>query len=333
MNRIIELQNGSAMLRVAPGLGARVTRCMLETRDGSGVDILHPYPEHHTDLDAWAKGGIYPLIPYSGRIAQARLHVGNDVRVLRPHPDAAPHSLHGNAHRCSWTVESQSATELQLRLDQDGNDDWPWAYQARLGIALERRRLRIDVALTNRSRSDMPAGIGIHPYLCCDAETQMQTSASHQWRMTPDQLPTTCYALEPQGELAQENAGPLPGFLAPPRGAGRSQGWGHAQLHALGDTEQTVFLSNWARMAWLRFGRSHGLAVRASETLDHLVLHRPAAAPYVCLEPQSHVPDGFNLAWRGVANTGARILPPGGRLAGQVFFALTGALSPKDDAP
>ena len=136
-----------------------------------------PYPENHTDLDAWAKGGIYPLIPYSGRIAQARLHVGNDVQVLPAHPDAAPHSLHGDAHRCAWAIESQSNSALQLRLDHAGNHGWPWTYQARLGLQLEPRRLRMDIALINQSTSDMPAGIGLHPYLCCSADTLIQTSA------------------------------------------------------------------------------------------------------------------------------------------------------------
>jgi len=299
---IFELHNGVARLRVAPSLGARVTRCVLEGLGGAGIDILHPYPEQWTNLDDWAKGGIYPLIPYSGRIAQARLYVEERVWTLKSHPNAEPHSLHGNAHRCSWAVESRSDNTLQLRLDHAGDGDWPWPYRAYLRLKLDRRRLRIDVDLVNRSDTDMPSGIGLHPYLCCTADTLMQTRASHRWLSTPDHVPIACRAVDGPYDLESP--------------------------HALGDTDQTVFWSGWSREAWLRFGNKYGLVMRASETLNHLVLHRPAAAPYVCLEPQSHVPDAFNLAWRGAANTGTVILPPGGKLAGRVSFELSGSDSP-----
>jgi len=44
---------------------------------------------------------------------------------------------------------------------------------------------------------------------------------------------------------------------------------------------------------------------------------------YLCLEPVSHVADGFNLAARGVAGTGAVLLPSGGVLRGQMTISLS----------
>jgi aldose 1-epimerase len=56
----------------------------------------------------------------------------------------------------------------------------------------------------------------------------------------------------------------------------------------------------------------------ADPVLSHLVLHRPAGIDYICIEPVSHVADGFNLAARGIANTGTRALDPGDILSGGV---------------
>ncbi len=39
---------------------------------------------------------------------------------------------------------------------------------------------------------------------------------------------TTAIGHRPESEISPENAGPLPSFLAPPRGAWRSQGWGRS---------------------------------------------------------------------------------------------------------
>ena len=45
--------------------------CTLAGADGGARAVLHPYPEQHTDLDQWGKGGLYPLVPYSGRVRDA----------------------------------------------------------------------------------------------------------------------------------------------------------------------------------------------------------------------------------------------------------------------
>ncbi len=50
---------------------------------------------------------------------------------------------------------------------------------------------------------------------------------------------------------------------------------------------------------------------------QHLVVYRPDNLAYLCLEPVSHVADGFNQAARGVQDTGTRWLAPGESLSGR----------------
>jgi aldose 1-epimerase len=54
----------------------------------------------------------------------------------------------------------------------------------------------------------------------------------------------------------------------------------------------------------------------------HLVVYVPPGQDFFCVEPVSHVNDGFNLLDRGVAGTGVRILEPGERLAGVVRLSV-----------
>jgi aldose 1-epimerase len=90
MNPVITLNAGGASARLLPHAGGRVSALRLVGRNGEAVDVLHPYPEDFFDPIHWAKGGIYPLMPYSNRIANALLHVNGETHVLRPTPMPCP---------------------------------------------------------------------------------------------------------------------------------------------------------------------------------------------------------------------------------------------------
>ncbi len=298
MSDIIELRSGGARARVAPLLGARVTHCALQNAHGAATALFHPYPEAHTDLARWAKGGLYPLIPYWGRISQARLrHAGEDF-ALAAHPDALPHTLHGTAHQAAWTVVSRDTASLVLKLDQSPDAHWPWPYEAELVFLLTSRSLHIALAVTNTGARPMPAGIGLHPYIARSPGLGVRFAAPKQWMPTADYLATGASATTEADDF----------------GTGRR----------LGDAAFTMFYSDWNGKARLTDIDAHGSTVRisASPTLDHLALHQPAGAPYVCLEPASHTSDAFNLAARGVPGTGTCVLAPGERLSGWATFTL-----------
>jgi aldose 1-epimerase len=53
------------------------------------------------------------------------------------------------------------------------------------------------------------------------------------------------------------------------------------------------------------------VTITAEAPLDFLVVYTPAARPFMCVEPVSHVTDAFNLAARGRTDTGMRVLASG----------------------
>ena len=75
MNQLVQVHSGDASARLVPGAGGRITALRLVRPGGGVVEILHLYPEDFFDPIRWAKGGIYPLMPYSNRIAQATVQV------------------------------------------------------------------------------------------------------------------------------------------------------------------------------------------------------------------------------------------------------------------
>jgi aldose 1-epimerase len=286
MAQIHELTCGAATLRLAPALGGRVTSLRLA---GGGVarPVLLAFPEDATDLLHWPKGGIYPLLPYGNRIRDARL-AGH---VLRPHPDAAPHSLHGPAHREPWMLMAATSTGATLQLDRAADDQWPWRIACRLRFDLPAPdRARIVIGLHNADVTPMPAGLGLHPYLPHAPDAEVTIAAPVDWPVAPDGLAGVPRA-------APALCGPLP------RGP------------------VTCYRSGWDGHAVAALPGGGRLAVtRLSGPLDHIVLHRPGDAPYLCLEPMSHVADAFNRA--SEPGSGARILAPGEALEAAVELRL-----------
>jgi len=300
MNEVVELQAGQARARLVPAAGGRISALRLEP-DGAGVavDVLHPYPEDFFDPLHWAKGGIYPLMPYSNRIAQAKLRVDGQQVVLEPHPDAAPHTLHGNAHALPWMLESHDGASAVMVLDAAASPAWPWRYQARMGLQLTPSALRVSLVLRNAGQRRMPAGMGLHPYFRHRPEARLVYRASAFWPPTPEFL-----AQSARAPLAQE-VRPL--------------------AQPLREGGMTDYLGGWDGHARIELPEGALLDIDADPVFGHLVVHRPDHLAYLCLEPVSHVADGFNLAAQGVADTGTRWLASGESLQGGMVFTLRGA--------
>ena len=298
MRQIVELQAGDACARILPAAGGRISTLRLQQGPRGAVhEVLHPYPEDFFDPLRWAKGGIYPLIPYSNRIAGARLHLPEGEVALQAHPDSLPHTLHGNAQAQAWTLVAAGATTATLVLDSPPSPAWPWHYEARMQLALSPDRLRVDLVLRNSDATrTMPAGLGLHPYLPHRPDAVLAYRAGTVWDATADFVATAARA----PRAAEDHSR---GATLPPGGL-------------------TRYVGDWKGRATVELPEGARLHLHADEAVGHLVVHRPDNNAYLCLEPVSHVADGFNLAARGVDGTGARMLAPGASMQAWVEFQL-----------
>ncbi|NBW08486.1 MAG: aldose 1-epimerase [Caulobacteraceae bacterium] len=268
---MIRLEHGDWVATVAlqGGAVAALTK--------GGEDVLRPTPKGATDILDFA---CFPLVPYANRIAQGRF-VFDDREIRLPVlPRFAPHALHGEGWLGVWTVLEQAADRLTLSFGADG---WPWRYEARQTFSLSDDGLRIDLSLSNRHTTPMPAGIGLHPYFPRHAETRLDAPATGVWT-GEDIVPNRLAPSDAVFDWTDRAVADAP-FVD-----NAYEGWsGEARLS---DAAGTTI-------------------VRASA--DRLHVYVPTGEAFLCAEPVSHRPDVFNQAAPG--EQGFTVLPPGETLA------------------
>lgn len=161
----------------------------------------------------------------------------------------------------------------------------------------------MQVTIRNAGMGVMPAGIGLHPYFRRHPEALLQSPASQVWPASADFLATEARAPLPDEQHDTPRALPAGGL--------------------------TRYAGDWDGRAEVDLPGGARLRIAADPVFAHLVVHHPDNLAYLCLEPVSHVADGFNLAARGVAGTGTHLLAPGESLSGAMTFTLLqGATAP-----
>ncbi|WP_377841965.1 hypothetical protein [Bosea sp. UC22_33] len=280
----VVLRAGTLEATISPAQGGRLATL----RDLASIpprDLVVPLRTWPAEPRRWPKGGAYPLIPYSNRIADGCLRHADRVWSVEPHSDAAPHSLHGTAHLREWQVEATDATRAVLTFSAEPDGDWPWPYSARQSFELTPETLRIVLSIENRGAEPFPAGLGWHPYLAWSPGAEVRHDARRRWLYDGDYIAT--------GET-------VPADLVDSR---------------------TCYLSDWTGLE-ISHADGHCVHVVADPALSHLVLHRPDDDAYLCVEPVSHVANGFNLAADGVVGTGTNLLGAGASFSAWVELGL-----------
>lgn len=239
-----------------------------------GDDVLRPVPEDVADV---LSTGCFPLVPYANRIARGRFEFGGGEHRLPLNFGEHPHSLHGLGWQAEWTVAEAGEDHATLIHTHDGGAGWPWAYRAEQRFVLAPGTMRIELSLTNAAERPMPAGIGLHPYFPCDAETYLTFAAERVWLADETMLPTQ------------------------PAPAGTFGGWS-ATASVAGATLIDNAYEGWDGAAGIGQGWG-GFAMRG-EGANVLHLYRPPGADFFCAEPVSHLPDAINRGGMDVLDPG-----------------------------
>ncbi|KXU86044.1 aldose epimerase [Caballeronia megalochromosomata] len=283
----LTISSGPHLIEIAPAAGGRITR--FATQGSRGLqDWLVPVTAEIWPCDAWPKGGSYPLVPFSNRVRDARFPAPDGAEVeLATFPGMA-HALHGFGQFAAWNVELHEADCIVLRyVHGEGEHGWPWAFEAVQLIEANAQGARLSMRVANRSGSPMPVGLGFHPYFGAQ-EAELHTTT--HWRHEAE------IAIEPTVE--------------PP-----------VHQHVREAEGYTRYLSGWDGRATLRYADGRTLELQADDALSHVVVHCPAQAGYLCVEPVSHVSDGFNLAARGLTGTGVAVIEPGSEIQASLVMA------------
>jgi hypothetical protein len=96
--------------------------------------------------------GMFPMVPFGGRVADAKFDWRGKCHALAAHPGES-HAVHGNAWMEQWTVEDAGRTQARLTLESTCG---PLAYRA--GSALQSGHRRSSrVAWRDQPRRHAPA--------------------------------------------------------------------------------------------------------------------------------------------------------------------------------
>jgi aldose 1-epimerase len=286
---ILKLQRGEFDLDLCPELGACVTGFRHH-----GRDLFRPAGAALLSGGDLFFASCFPLVPFSNRIADARFTFQGGVYHLTPNLPPEPHAIHGQGWQNPWVVAAASASraELTFRHTVSGT---PLDYRAHQTLALRDDALEVALELTNAGDGPMPAGIGLHPYFPRSASVTLAANLDHVW-------------------LADERKIPKEGMPLP-------AAWDFARGLPLAPLDLDHCFGGWDGRAELRWPEADlALTIEAAPVFGHLVIYVPPGENFFCIEPVSHVNDGFNLFERGVKGTGVRVLMPGETLAGTIRF-------------
>ena len=241
------------------GPGGRI-RCSIDPEHGgrlasltvNGLSLLVPQSDGLGPFE-W---GSYPMVPWAGRIRDARFSFdGRDVDLP---PNDGPHALHGTCFDAAWTVRESTGSAARLEIAVPG--PWPFGGIAWQLIELRDAGLSLELGVTAPDDRAMPAALGWHPWFRRrlerggELELDVDLSAARLYTRDADGLPT--------GELTRPSDGPWDDCFT---GAGA------------------------IALRW-----PGALTLRLEHDCPSLVLYtEPAHA--ACVEPQTGPPDVFTL--------------------------------------
>ncbi|KAF1029911.1 MAG: putative protein YphB [Burkholderia plantarii] len=286
----LTLATAELRLDVVPHLGGGIAR--FDWRgDGASTPIFRGCEHVGADTDPNALG-CYPLLPYSNRIGGGHFDCeGRRIAVPR-NRTSEPLPIHGDGWLARWCVDEASATELHLSLDRTAAA--PYAYRATQSFVLDGATLAIVLSIENAGREPLPFGLGLHPFLARDADTELAAAAEGLWLSGADWLPRRHVGVPPAWQFGI--AYPLPSTLV----NHAFTGWGGR-----------------ASVVW----PSRGLSMAIESDADCYVLYTPPGERFFCFEPVDHPINAVNLPGGGPAH-GMTLLAPGERLMRRFRFTL-----------
>ena len=207
--------------------------------------------------------GNWPLAPFANRAFGAVVHRGKDVLPLPANdPDQPNMTIHGFSWQQPWEVLAHAPNRIHLRHRQS-TAAGPYRYTAEQKIAATSHGLETGLSVTNDADQDLPFGLGLHPWLPRDEDTELSLFAGRILALGHEYRPKEIVTLNADSDFSE------------PR-----------RLHD--DRETVVQFCESTGPARIRYpSRGYQLIARW-ENASYPLLWSPKGAPFLCLEPQTH---------------------------------------------
>ncbi len=268
MTAPLTLRSGELQLNLRPDLGGSIEGFWC---DGEPVLRSHPAGSLRNVREAAS----YPLVPFSNRVAQAKLVWQGTAHPLVQNFAPEPHAIHGVGWLRPWAVLESDEHFAMLSLEHEADSAWPFAFDASQTFRLKDDTLELTLSVTNQAATDAPVGLGWHPFFVKRARSRIAFAATGRWDMGTDKLPTERRVVSGLDVNC-------------------------AQL----DIDHCF--DGWSGTVHLRDERFH---LRVESGLQCLVVYTNDQKDFVCVEPVSHVNNAMNQ--NTAQALGVRVLGPG----------------------
>jgi aldose 1-epimerase len=293
---VLQIENAALSVQIVPEAGGGIAGFDLR-REGTLIPLMRRCEQssgNHPDPNQLS---CYPLVPWSNRITDGGFHVDGRWIALALNREGEPWPIHGSGWQRAWQVQSHTAHEALLSLQE--SSEAAYCYDASLRYALDEHALHVDVAVTNTGPAAMPFGLGLHPFFPRHDQVHLQAPAPQVW-INDGQSPLPVERVDVPADWDFRHRRSLP-----EQGLDNAfHAWtGHAVIH-------------WPSLQL-------GLQVQAD--VDAFVLYTPAGGDFFCFEPVDHPINAVHLPG-GAAAHGMTLLPPQASLRRRfVFRVLDGA--------
>ena len=214
--------------------------------------------------------GCNVLLPFANRISGGGFKTPLGQAKLSTNLVGEPFPIHGNAFQEPWQIIRVAEDEVYLTLQSEGPSRF--RYSAQLRYKLEEGILSMELDVINQAEETLPYGIGFHPWLAREEDSQLQFNAVGCWLEDSQHLPT---------EHVIPGSGPSSDFR-------ERSGFPHGLLNNA--------YTGWDGIAGL-IRPQHGLKVhvKSADPLRCLQIYSPSVdANFVCIEPVNHTVDALN---------------------------------------
>ncbi len=294
MHNNITLESAHWRVVLEPSVGLQTQICQI-LHNGQWTDVMPNCALENAPLSA----ANYHLLPYSNRIRDGQFTFENQHYQLK---EADKHSIHGALRHLPWRVLEQNAQHVVAEYDTtvDGEVNWPWPIKATIAYSVTDTELVSEMKLQNLGDTNMPAGMGWHPYFC-----RIINGASPTIR-----IPVTSMFVDTNGDCLPVGE---PVALSDELNFTQATPLNPAQRidHCFGG------LSGVTSIAWPDADIT--LHMHASENCTHSVLYNPDD-PFFALEPVTNANDAFNLEHQGI-DAGMTVLAPGESMVSEMRIA------------
>jgi aldose 1-epimerase len=180
---MIAIKSGDLSMQLRPEMGG-----CIEGLWWRGLPVMRS--SEAGSLQSVRLSACYPLIPFSNRVAHAKLVWNGTSHPLVKNFTGEEHSIHGIGWQRAWEVLEQSDDFCMLSLEHSGGSAWPFAFDASQTFRLHGDALDMTMSITNQSAHTAPVGLGWHPYFVKRAASRIAFEATGIWDMSAEKLPT-----------------------------------------------------------------------------------------------------------------------------------------------